>query len=397
MPPNMLKVCIWLNFPSIHQTPLIRALEERSGIDLQVRYYDRSTAVQDRRAQGWEVPDLHPCERFIGDGNCVEEVSDFGQRVHIIPGISHPFCRRLVDTCVRNGVEWCHWGERTGIRFSTLIHGSPRLLRLVLPSLNRIVRRGYARKINQASLGVFAIGRLAEADFVSWGVRRELIRHLYYSTADVAQVIRPAAGGVADPECGIRFIYVGSIYREKGIGTLLHALGRLKTWPWHLTMVGKDLSQGQYQKLARKIGIGDRVDWVGPVKSSDVGRWLGAADVLLLPSFFDGWGAVLNEGACAGKALVATTQSGAAWHVIEPGVNGFRVPPGSAVALTEAMLAYLEDPGLARRHGEASRNLYLQEFTAQRNADRLEAAIRDWRSRSTGWSQSISGRLPLNG
>ena len=324
---------------------------------------------------------MDPCERFVSDGDPFQQVPDVRQRVHVIPGISNPFCRRLVDRCVRERLEWCHWGERTGIRFAALVHGHPRVLGWTLPLLNSVLRRNYARKINQTSLGVFAIGKLAEDDFVSWGVRRDLIRHLYYSTRTVRSEPRPGEGGSTRRDGSIHFMYLGSIYREKGIGHLLNALNPLSTRTWRLTVVGKDLSHGRYQELAQSLGLGDRVTWVGPVRSTDVGGWLGQADVLVLPSLFDGWGAVLNEGACAGRALVATTQCGAAWHVIEPGVNGLRVLAGDVPALTEAMSRYVEDPGMAERHGEASRELYLREFTAERNAERLALALEEWRAR----------------
>ena len=240
----------------------------------------------------------------------------------------------------------------------------------------------YARRINASSLGVFAIGTLAEEDFVSWGVRRDSIRHLYYSTEEVTHETAARDGPEADGAHPMRFIYLGSVYREKGIGTMLRAFSALGGDGWRLSIVGKDLSDGRYRRLASRLGIESLVQWVGPVPSTEVGRWLARADVSLLPSLFDGWGAVLNEGASAGKALIATTQCGAAWHVVVPGANGYRVAPASVRELSRAISEYLRNPGLAQVHGQASRELYQREFTASRNAERLVAAIREWRTQA---------------
>jgi glycosyltransferase involved in cell wall biosynthesis len=96
--------------------------------------------------------------------------------------------------------------------------------------------------------------------------------------------------------------------------------------------------------------------------------------VLILPSRHDGWGFVLNEAASLGKALIASDGCGAAHHLIEHEVNGYRFPVGDRGALSLAMLAYCRNRGLERRHGAESLRIF-EDFTPERNAQRLEEAL----------------------
>jgi glycosyltransferase involved in cell wall biosynthesis len=66
---------------------------------------------------------------------------------------------------------------------------------------------------------------------------------------------------------------------------------------------------------------------------------------------------VLNEAAAAGLPLVATTASGAAHELVEPGVNGFLVEPGDADALAEALRRVAEDPAFRAAAGSRSQEL----------------------------------------
>ena len=78
-----------------------------------------------------------------------------------------------------------------------------------------------------------------------------------------------------------------------------------------------------------------------------------------------------------GLALVATDHVGSAYHLIEPGENGFRVRANSSGALARAMRAYVNDPTLARRHGTRSLKVFTG-FTPERNAQRFLDVIHSW-------------------
>jgi glycosyltransferase involved in cell wall biosynthesis len=139
-----------------------------------------------------------------------------------------------------------------------------------------------------------------------------------------------------------------------------------------------DLSSGVYAAMASRLDIADRVLFLGPHPSSRLAEVYAAADVFVLASRFDGWGAVLNEAASMGLPLVATDMCGAAWHLIEQGGNGVRVRAGSARALAEGLGRYLDHPALVKSDGARSREIFFEQFTPEANAERLLSSLAQW-------------------
>ena len=366
----MIKICFWLNIPSIHQTPFLHELRKRPDVDVMVCYFDFNTElVAERRQQGWTLESLAPGEKSVTRAEELYRVDSWRERIHILGGGGSPFVRELLKLLTEHRLNWYHWSERSGISFARLIHYNVFVYRHVYPLLSRVIHRKYAGIINRYARGALAIGELARRDFVDWGVRPDQIDELYYSCGTVSpqdDVMRQKTESTV-----LRFIYVGALYHRKGIDLLLKAFSCLKERErCRLTLVGQDLSGGRYEKMAQTLGISNQVEWAGAVVSTEVSSWIARADVLILPSRYDGWGAVLNEGAMAGKALIASDQCGAAWHLICNDVNGWRIPAGKIKALHEAMENYQNDEKLAQRHGAESLRIY-QSFSPEANAARL--------------------------
>ena len=103
-----------------------------------------------------------------------------------------------------------------------------------------------------------------------------------------------------------------------------------------------------------------------------------AADVFVLASRFDGWGAVLNEAASMGMPLIATDLCGAAWHLIKEGRNGVRVKAGSVVSLQRGLCNYIKTPDMIKSHGAASELIFTNQFTPKKNVERLMAVLHRW-------------------
>jgi glycosyltransferase involved in cell wall biosynthesis len=112
---------------------------------------------------------------------------------------------------------------------------------------------------------------------------------------------------------------------------------------------------------------------------------LSCGHVLVQPSLYDGWGVVLNEGASSGLALIASDRVGAAYHLIEPGRNGFRVPGGSMDSLANAMRHYASQRALANEHGARSLELF-QNFTPAASVERFKTAVRSWLTSAPQWA-----------
>lgn len=369
----MISLCFWQPIPSIHQYPLFAVLIEQ-GIDLQVRYFGKKSELDLRNKEGWILPELADFETFVDDVSDLESVPNWRYRIHIVPGETNDLMRLVINKLISNQCHWCHWSERAGFRFASLVNYGDFSLKIGLPLVNMFSRRQYAKKLNKYALGVFAIGELAKLDFVNWGVSQKKITQLYYST-EQSSVITPLSHQQSEK---ISFIFIGSLSHRKGVDVLLRACSYLPKKNWRLVVVGRDLMRGEYQKLANALDIDSKVEWVGAVPSNTIMNLLRQSDVMVFPSRFDGWGVVLNEAASVGKAIISTEQVGAAHHLIKDGLNGYRVRSNCPKALAFAMSRYLDEDGLVLQHGTKSREIYEGAFTASHNADRLLSALNSW-------------------
>jgi glycosyltransferase involved in cell wall biosynthesis len=164
----------------------------------------------------------------------------------------------------------------------------------------------------------------------------------------------------------VRLLAVGRLAPEKGLDTLLLAAESL---PVEVMLAGTGPDEGRLRALA-----GSNVTFLGHVERDALPALYANADVLAMPSRSEPWGMALNEGGLAGLPLVSTTAAGAAWDLIEDGVNGFRIPPDDVGALREALRRLVEDAGFRTAAGSRSREI-AGRFTPEGWADAVTTVV----------------------
>lgn len=369
-----LKICIWMNIPSHHQSAFFAALHEREDVDLQIRYF--MLQLPERVQQGWqktELQDYEICvENMLSAPEKLATLSDWQERIHICCYLDSP---DLVNYLVANHVKWCHWSEAFGTRLAKKVHYNLALYNFLYP-FYRFVKRKQLTSLNSASL-YFAQGKIARDSFKSMGFDPNRIRDLYYTpkALPVTQASPEISSFARNRKV---FLTIARLDNNKGCDLLLHAFASLKkNDDWCLVMCGKDQQHGKMQDMAQQLKISEQVLFTGVIPYSSVSSVLAAADVFILASRFDGWGAVLNEAASLSKPLIASEGVGAAWHLIQENKNGFRFKNGSAKALAEKMSFYIEAPALIQAHGNQSKELFDQKFTPAKNAELVVRALED--------------------
>jgi glycosyltransferase involved in cell wall biosynthesis len=95
-------------------------------------------------------------------------------------------------------------------------------------------------------------------------------------------------------------------------------------------------------------------------------------DLLVLPTYREGFPVVPLEAAAMGLPIVATRIPGCVDAILD-GATGALVPARDAVALQQAMAGYLRDPELRRRHGRAARQRVLRDFRQEAMWEALHA------------------------
>jgi glycosyltransferase involved in cell wall biosynthesis len=153
-----------------------------------------------------------------------------------------------------------------------------------------------------------------------------------------------------------RLVYLGRISQPKGAFDLIRALALLPASCRRgiaVTIAGDGEVEGA-RALVRKLGLEPAVtvrDWLRPAERDAL---LAAADIYLLPSYFERMPMALMEAMSFGLAAI-TTPVGGIPDVVEDGENGLLVPPGDLERLATAITALLQDPDRRRRLGEAAR------------------------------------------
>ena len=368
-------ICIWMNIPSHHQEYFFKALHEHGAIDPEVRYYALELLEQ-RKKCGWILPNLEEYEKI---SLSPEEILSprLKKRIHVIaPG--GKFTTELAILATRNNLCWCHWSERLELPLATKLGFRNWLWQALCPVYwfyyTRIKPDPYWKLLKTSARLIFAQGVLAQKSLKHWGAAPNKIFPLYYTVAALPhdeldmETLHYAAGKRI-------FLCCASLEKRKGISILLQAFALLHDVPnWCIVFVGNDHSQGYFQQQAKALGIETKVFFRGTVTSDHIAKVIAAADVFVLPTLFDGWGVVLNEAASLGKPLISTTECGAAWHLIHPGQNGFRVKSNNVSALCNAMRTYIKKPALISEHGQNSLRIF-QEFTPEKNVERLLTAF----------------------
>lgn len=134
------------------------------------------------------------------------------------------------------------------------------------------------------------------------------------------------------------FLFIGNGYLRKGLNQLIHALSKLKTRDFHLSVIGKDSRQGDYQSLASKLNLSRHITFFGPRK--DIRPFYQIADSLVIPSFYDPFANVTVEALAMGLFVVTSRTNGG--HEVLTSQNGAVIPnllePDSIIeSLTKAL------------------------------------------------------------
>ncbi|HEX7294304.1 MAG TPA: glycosyltransferase family 4 protein, partial [Pyrinomonadaceae bacterium] len=133
------------------------------------------------------------------------------------------------------------------------------------------------------------------------------------------------------------FLFSGALTLRKGVDLLAQAFNELACEGAHvkLRIVGDGPLLPQLQTTLAHAH--SNVTFVGFKDWAELPSEYAKADVLCVPSRYDGWGLVIPEGLAAGLPVIATDQMGSALEFIKSGENGWLVRAGDYQELLSAM------------------------------------------------------------
>jgi glycosyltransferase involved in cell wall biosynthesis len=314
---------------------------------------------------------------FFEPGPWAEELADLGLRVTVIEAGRFRQAHRWLATVIRlarllRGRQpdlLLNWSAKTQL------YGSPAA---VLAGMSgRVVwwqqaipTRFYWLDRLATALPAAAIGCYSQA---AADAQARLLPHRRIFTVAAGTPVpsvnseRPLADLPADvPIVGL----VGRLQPWKGQDRLLNALALLRErgQSFHTVIVGGDsygLSPeyaGSLPSLVDRLNLADSVTMTGEVP--DAGPYIGQMDVLVNASDPEPFGIVLLEGMARGVAVVAV-DAGGPGEFIEHGRTGMLARSGAVSALADALEPLLGSPELRRQIGDAGRERFLENFTAE--------------------------------
>jgi glycosyltransferase involved in cell wall biosynthesis len=187
---------------------------------------------------------------------------------------------------------------------------------------------------------------------------------------------KPIARGSSDGV--IHLLAVGSVVPRKGYHTLVDALAEVSDLSWRLTCVGSLRSHPETARsLQAKLvaaGLAGRVTLAGELGESEIAGLFEAADVFVLPTFYEGYGMAVAEALSYGLPVISTP-TGAIPELVGDAA-GILVPPGDARALAGALRRLMTDPVVRANVTEAARRVRGHLPTWERAALAMEAALR---------------------
>lgn len=153
------------------------------------------------------------------------------------------------------------------------------------------------------------------------------------------------------PVSGPLLLSVGWLIERKGHYLVIAALAELQNAQLVIAGNGPDLAE--LQQLAAKLGVSDRVHFVGALAQNQLSQYYQAADALILASSREGWANVLLESMASGTAVVATNIWGTPEVVASPEAGVLVERSVASIANgVKTLLAALPERQATRRYAE---------------------------------------------
>ena len=179
----------------------------------------------------------------------------------------------------------------------------------------------------------------------------------------------------------LRIVSVGRLVAKKGYDDLLHALAELPgDLDWRFAHIGGGPLNDKMRRLTAKLGLAERVLWLGKRDQREVIEEMRNSDLFVLPSKIaedgdrDGLPNVLME-AASQRLPILSTETSAIPEFITDGLHGRLVPPGNPAALAEAIFTLAGAPVTRRKMADAALARLRAEFGHEKTIDLLAGRL----------------------
>lgn len=358
---SRLRVGIVSELPTPYRWPVFERILARPDLGVRILFCSRT---ESDRAWGLQIPD-DPRVRFLP----VRTISLRGRRsihYHVNPSIFSELKRGRFDVVVvpgyamfasHFGALWCRAAGVPYVMFSETTRLDVRRGPV------RLAKRVAVRPLVAGASAWLATGGLSRDYLVSYGARADRVRRFPNTpdATDYARRVGAAKGRRDDLRAALGadgrpvMLFVARLLRVKRLDLLLDALSRV-TEPVQLWVAGDGPEREALEGRVAALGPG-RVRFLGALAPDRLPELYAAADLFVLPSDHEPWGAVVCEAMAGGLPVLLSSAVGSGPDLLREGENGLSFPAGDAISLAAAVRRLLSDPGGLRRMGARSLEL----------------------------------------
>jgi glycosyltransferase involved in cell wall biosynthesis len=289
----------WQKSPSIHQSVFLRNLSLNHNVTLIVEE-DRN---KERAAQGWYIADFGNVNIITAQPEQAKKlIKHLGEPIHVFSGFfSVPLATAALKIV----------SSKPDSKFGFIME--PFNNKGWKGSLKSIKYYFYIQRYKEKALFLLSTGHLGtnlytrltfpEDKVFSWGYFTEEQNH---ETAVNNTSLLPSV------------LYIGQLIQRKNILGLIDALLPLQEQIAGFTIIGSGPLQKEIEKISNQHS---KIKHIQKVPNQEIGRIIATHDLLVLPSYFDGWGAVVNEALQQGTPCVASERCGSS-TLLDNGVRG---------------------------------------------------------------------------
>jgi len=158
------------------------------------------------------------------------------------------------------------------------------------------------------------------------------------------------------------FIFVGRLIEFKNLFKLLDAFKiAQKNEDWGLIILGDGELKSTLKQYAQDLEVKNVFFFEG-VNWQQVPQYLSLSDVLVLPSFSEPWGLVVNEAMACGLPVAVSNKCGCAAELVKESENGFTFNPENVNEIAETLVKFMDKKLDLVKMGEASKKI-IQEYS----------------------------------
>lgn len=281
---------LWHNIISIHQAPFVRELSNRYDVLLVVE----QEINKERFQFGWQVPNMGNARIIVApSGEKIKElISKNSNATHFFTGITaFPLIYKAFKEAIRQRVQ-------------VFIHMEPYENRGWRAYLRFLHYRYLCLKYKKYISAILATGKSGVRCYLGVGFSHDKIfewgyfTNMHYSSENYNYFNNSE----------FKIIFIGRLDVNKQVISLISAIKNIINTKVHLMIVGN----GELQKeVEQQISNVPNIQYIGCIPNDAVANYLLCSDLLVLPSLYDGWGAVVNEALTLGVRVLCSSSCGA--------------------------------------------------------------------------------------